>query len=137
MIAGEATSAWAATAPDLLERILQQRRRRAHETIAIDADPTPLEQVLNTQSGPSSVALLDTALRTLALVAQPEDRELPALRGRGCPTAPSSSSWTSPPSLSPRSPPVPVPGGGCWTPRRSSWTPRPPPTFRTPLTRGW
>ncbi|MFI5727033.1 hypothetical protein [Streptomyces cyaneofuscatus] len=64
-----------------LKRILQQRRRRAGETIAIDADPTPLEQVLNTQSGPSGVALLDTALRTLALTAQAEERELPVLRG--------------------------------------------------------
>ncbi|MEV7297152.1 LysM peptidoglycan-binding domain-containing protein, partial [Streptomyces microflavus] len=64
-----------------LKRILQQRRRRAGETIAIDADPTPLEQVLNTQSGPSGVALLDTALRTLALTAQTEERELPVLRG--------------------------------------------------------
>ncbi|MDX2404569.1 LysM peptidoglycan-binding domain-containing protein [Streptomyces microflavus] len=64
-----------------LKRILQQRRRRAGETIAIDADPTPLEQVLNAQSGPSGVALLDTALRTLALTAQTEERELPVLRG--------------------------------------------------------
>ncbi|XXZ47490.1 hypothetical protein AAGT00_00635 (plasmid) [Streptomyces cavourensis] len=64
-----------------LKRILQQRRRRAGETIAIDADPTPLEQVLNTQSGPSGVALLDTALRTLALTAQTEERNLPVLRG--------------------------------------------------------
>ncbi|MFD8118639.1 hypothetical protein [Streptomyces microflavus] len=64
-----------------LKRILQQRRRRAGETIAIDADPTPLEQVLNTQSGPSGVALLDTALRALALTAQAEERELPVLRG--------------------------------------------------------
>lgn len=64
-----------------LKRILQQRRRRAGETIAIDADPTPLEQVLNTQSGPSGVALLDTALRTLVLTAQMEERELPVLRG--------------------------------------------------------
>ncbi|MFD6798620.1 hypothetical protein [Streptomyces cyaneofuscatus] len=64
-----------------LKRILQQRRRRAGETIAIDADPTPLEQVLNTQSGPSGVALLDTALRTLALTAQAEERELPVLLG--------------------------------------------------------
>ncbi len=64
-----------------LKRILQQRRRRAGETIAIDADPTALEQVLNTQSGPSGVALLDTALRTLALTAQTEQRKLPVLPG--------------------------------------------------------
>ncbi|MFB7301387.1 LysM peptidoglycan-binding domain-containing protein, partial [Streptomyces rubiginosohelvolus] len=64
-----------------VKRILQQRRRRAGETIAIDADPTPLEQVLNTQGGPTGVALLDTALRTLAGSAQAEDRELPVLRG--------------------------------------------------------
>ncbi len=120
-----------------LKRILQQRRRRAGETIAIDADPTALEQVLNTQSGPSGVALLDTALRTLALTAQTEQRKLPVLRGRGSPTAPSNSYWTSPPSLSPPSPPNPVSGAGCWTPRRSSWTPRPPPTSRTPPTRVW
>ncbi|MEU5561457.1 LysM peptidoglycan-binding domain-containing protein [Streptomyces globisporus] len=64
-----------------VKRILQQRRRRAGETIAIDADPTPLEQVLNTQGGPTGVALLDTALRTLASSAQAEERELPVLRG--------------------------------------------------------
>ncbi|MFG3398828.1 LysM peptidoglycan-binding domain-containing protein [Streptomyces parvus] len=64
-----------------VKRILQQRRRRAGETIAIDADPTPLEQVLNTQGGPTGVALLDTALRTLAGNAQAENRELPVLRG--------------------------------------------------------
>ncbi|MFD8476333.1 LysM peptidoglycan-binding domain-containing protein [Streptomyces globisporus] len=64
-----------------VKRVLQQRRRRAGETIAIDADPTPLEQVLNTQGGLTGVALLDTALRTLAGSAQAEDRELPVLRG--------------------------------------------------------
>ncbi|MFJ3973238.1 hypothetical protein ACIPYR_34495 [Streptomyces parvus] len=64
-----------------VKRILQQRRRRAGETIAIDADPTPLEQVLNTQGGPTGVALLDTALRTLAHSAQAEERELPVLHG--------------------------------------------------------
>lgn len=65
-----------------VRRILQQRRRRAGETIAIDSDPTRLEQVLNTAGEPASAALLDTALRTLASQSgSGTDRELPVIRG--------------------------------------------------------
>lgn len=64
-----------------VKRILQQRRRHAGETIAIDADPTAMEQVLHASAGPAGVALLDTALRTLAHHAHAAGRELPAVRG--------------------------------------------------------
>ncbi|MEU4266089.1 LysM peptidoglycan-binding domain-containing protein [Streptomyces argenteolus] len=63
-----------------VKRILQQRRRRAGETIAIDADPSLLEQLLNTSGEPASAALLDTALRTLAGQAG-KGVELPVVRG--------------------------------------------------------
>ncbi|MCW2874808.1 LysM peptidoglycan-binding domain-containing protein, partial [Actinacidiphila oryziradicis] len=64
-----------------VKRILQQRRRRAGETIAIDPDPTRLEQVLNTTAEPAGVVLLDTVLRTLASHAAAAGRELPVVRG--------------------------------------------------------
>ncbi|MEW2093666.1 LysM peptidoglycan-binding domain-containing protein [Streptomyces sp. NPDC006682] len=63
-----------------VKRILQQRRRRAGETIAIDADPSLLEQLLNTGGEPASAALMDSALRTLAGQAD-GDVELPVVRG--------------------------------------------------------
>ncbi|MFJ8620230.1 LysM peptidoglycan-binding domain-containing protein [Streptomyces clavifer] len=63
-----------------VKRILQQRRRRAGETIAIDADPSLLEQIFNTTGEPASAVLLDTALRTLASQAGARD-ELPVVRG--------------------------------------------------------
>ncbi|RPK71496.1 LysM domain/BON superfamily protein [Streptomyces sp. ADI97-07] len=63
-----------------VKRILQQRRRRAGETIAIDADPSLLEQIFNTSGEPASAALLDTALRTLAGRAD-GGVELPVVRG--------------------------------------------------------
>ncbi|WP_329046800.1 hypothetical protein [Streptomyces sp. NBC_01422] len=62
-----------------VKRILQQRRRRAGERIAIDPEPTLLEQIFNTSGEPASAALLDTALRTLASQAGPN--ELPVIRG--------------------------------------------------------
>ncbi|MFJ5218711.1 hypothetical protein ACIP98_28820 [Streptomyces sp. NPDC088354] len=64
-----------------VRRILQQRRRRAGETIAIDADPTRTEQVLHTAGEPAGVALLDTVLRTLAHHASESGRDVPAVRG--------------------------------------------------------
>ncbi|MCX4515951.1 LysM peptidoglycan-binding domain-containing protein [Streptomyces sp. NBC_01619] len=64
-----------------VKRILQQRRRRAGETIAIDPDPTQLEQVLNAAGEPGGAALLDSALRTLAHNATAAGGDLPALRG--------------------------------------------------------
>ncbi|MGW2841887.1 LysM peptidoglycan-binding domain-containing protein [Streptomyces sp. NPDC001493] len=62
-----------------VKRVLQQRRRRAGETITIDADPTLLEQVLNSGGEPATAALLDTALRTLASTAGSDG--LPPIRG--------------------------------------------------------
>lgn len=65
-----------------VKRILQQHRRRAGETIAIDPDATLLEQVLNTGAEPSGVTLLDTALRTLSHHTDPATGHvLPAVRG--------------------------------------------------------
>ncbi|WP_127354556.1 hypothetical protein [Actinacidiphila soli] len=64
-----------------MKRILQQRHRRAGETIAIDTDPTLVEQVINATAEPSGVALLDTALRTLAHHAHTASRDVPVIRG--------------------------------------------------------
>ncbi|RVU15120.1 LysM peptidoglycan-binding domain-containing protein [Streptomyces antnestii] len=64
-----------------IKRLLQRRRRQPGETIAMAAQPTPLEQVLEASAEPGSVELLDTALRTLNHHAQQEGRALPAIRG--------------------------------------------------------
>ncbi|MEU6346247.1 LysM peptidoglycan-binding domain-containing protein [Streptomyces sp. NPDC046977] len=64
-----------------VRRILQQRRRRAGETIAIDDDPTRTEQVLQATGEPADVALLDTVLRTLAHRAASSGHPVPAVRG--------------------------------------------------------
>ncbi|MFJ8870529.1 LysM peptidoglycan-binding domain-containing protein [Streptomyces sp. NPDC102473] len=63
-----------------VKRILQQRRRRAGERIAIDSDPSLLEQIFHTSGKPASGALLDLALRTLAGPAG-ADTQLPLVRG--------------------------------------------------------
>ncbi|MEV5672101.1 LysM peptidoglycan-binding domain-containing protein [Streptomyces sp. NPDC052503] len=81
LVAGIGTLLAASLAGALgVKRILQQRRRRAGETIAIDADPSLLEQLLNTTGEPASAALLDSALRTLAGQAD-GGVELPVVRG--------------------------------------------------------
>jgi hypothetical protein len=64
-----------------IKRLLQRRRRRPGQTIAIAEQPAPLEQVLEASAEPGSVELLDTALRTLNHYAQQEDRALPAILG--------------------------------------------------------
>lgn len=65
-----------------VKRILQQRRRKAGERIAIDSDPSLLEQIFNTSGEPASAALLDSALRTLASHASSgTGQELPVIRG--------------------------------------------------------
>ncbi|MFF9690478.1 LysM peptidoglycan-binding domain-containing protein [Streptomyces sp. NPDC014623] len=64
----------------VVKRILQQRRRRAGERIAIDSDPSLLEQIFHTSGEPASGALLDLALRTLAGPAG-ADTQLPLVRG--------------------------------------------------------
>ncbi|MEJ8640165.1 LysM peptidoglycan-binding domain-containing protein [Streptomyces sp. MS2.AVA.5] len=64
-----------------VKRILQQRRRRAGETIAIDEDPTEAEQLLTATGEPASIDQLDTVLRTLAHRAAAIGRDLPTVRG--------------------------------------------------------
>ncbi|MFE1716150.1 hypothetical protein ACFW82_40445, partial [Streptomyces sp. NPDC058728] len=64
-----------------VRRILQQRQRRAGQTIAQDDTPTTTEQTLVATSQPAGVELLDTVLRTLAHQAAENGQTLPALRG--------------------------------------------------------
>ncbi|MGW7063528.1 LysM peptidoglycan-binding domain-containing protein [Streptomyces sp. NPDC054904] len=64
-----------------VRRILQQRARRAGQTIAQDSDPTDTEQVLAAAAEHEGVELLDRVLRTLARQAAEDDVELPTLRG--------------------------------------------------------
>lgn len=82
LVAGIGTLLAASLAGALgVRRILQQRARRAGETIAQDDDPTTIEQVLGAVAEPEGVELLDHVLRALAHHAAAEDRDLPALRG--------------------------------------------------------
>lgn len=82
LIAGIGTLLAASLAAALgVRRILQQRQRRAGETIAQDQEPAELEQLLAATSQPAGVELLDRALRTLAHHAADQDLTLPALRG--------------------------------------------------------
>lgn len=60
-------------------RLLQYRRRRPGQTIAVAEDTTRLEALLGRTAQPGSAALLDHALRTLA-EAVPQDEDLPELR---------------------------------------------------------
>ncbi|KOU59213.1 LysM peptidoglycan-binding domain-containing protein [Streptomyces sp. IGB124] len=64
-----------------VRRILQQRQRRAGQTIAQDAEPTPTEQTMAAVAEPAGVELLDTVLRTLAQHSAETGGTLPALRG--------------------------------------------------------
>ncbi|KUM97365.1 hypothetical protein AQI95_41845 [Streptomyces yokosukanensis] len=64
-----------------VKRLLQRRRRRPGETIAIAAEPTSLEKALDASAEPASVDLLDGALRALARQAEQQGRPLPAIRG--------------------------------------------------------
>ncbi|MGI5255618.1 LysM peptidoglycan-binding domain-containing protein [Actinacidiphila glaucinigra] len=64
-----------------VRRILQQRRRRAGETIAIDDDATRTEQILQAAGEPAGVALLDTVLRTLAHRAAESGDQVPVVHG--------------------------------------------------------
>ncbi len=63
------------------KRLLQQRRRRAGQTIAIDPDPTRLEAVLHAAAEPAGAARLDLALRTMAHHARNQHADLPSVRG--------------------------------------------------------
>jgi len=64
-----------------IKRILQQRRRRVGETIAMPEEASSLEQALTAAAEPASVQLLDTALRTLHHHLLDNDLALPELRG--------------------------------------------------------
>ncbi|THA49415.1 LysM peptidoglycan-binding domain-containing protein [Streptomyces sp. A1136] len=82
LIAGIGTLLTASLAGALgVRRILQQRARRAGETIAQDDDPTTIEQVLGALAQPQGVELLDHVLRALAHHAAADQEALPALRG--------------------------------------------------------
>ncbi|MFE6848798.1 LysM peptidoglycan-binding domain-containing protein [Streptomyces sp. NPDC057686] len=82
LVAGIGTLLAASLAGALgVRRVLQQRQRRAGQTIAQDTDPTSLEQILGATSEPAGIELLDRVLRTLAHHAAETERELPALRG--------------------------------------------------------
>ncbi|MER5870517.1 LysM peptidoglycan-binding domain-containing protein [Streptomyces sp. NPDC002044] len=64
-----------------VRRILQQRQRRAGQTIAQNDTPNATEQTLAATSQPAGVELLDAVLRTLAHQAAENGQTLPALRG--------------------------------------------------------
>ncbi|WJV51675.1 LysM peptidoglycan-binding domain-containing protein [Streptomyces flavofungini] len=64
-----------------IKRLLQRRRRRPGETIAMPAEPARLEEVLEASSEPGSTDLLDRALRTLAHHARQQNTALPSVRG--------------------------------------------------------
>ncbi|MFI1169166.1 LysM peptidoglycan-binding domain-containing protein [Streptomyces sp. NPDC020801] len=64
-----------------VKRLLQRRRRRPGETIAIADEPTSVEKALDASAEPASVDLLDGALRALARQAEQQGRPLPAIRG--------------------------------------------------------
>lgn len=117
-----------------VKRILQQRRRKAGERIAIDSDPSLLEQIFNTSGEPASAALLDSALRTLASHASSgTGQELPVIRGaritgRTVHLLPDNQGATP----LPRSPPPTYQARGRWTRPSRCWM-KPPPTRCQPL----
>ncbi|MFF0386840.1 LysM peptidoglycan-binding domain-containing protein [Streptomyces sp. NPDC004286] len=63
-----------------LRRVLQRRRRKPGEKIAIAAETSPAEAQLAAAAEPAGAARLDLALRTLAQLAGKEDTPLPAVR---------------------------------------------------------
>ncbi|MFE5488966.1 LysM peptidoglycan-binding domain-containing protein [Streptomyces virginiae] len=82
LVAGVGTLLAASLAAALgVRRVLQQRRRRAGQTIAQDAEPTATEQTMAAAAEPAGVDLLDTVLRTLAQHSSQTGHALPALRG--------------------------------------------------------
>ncbi|QKV90411.1 LysM peptidoglycan-binding domain-containing protein [Streptomyces sp. NA02950] len=64
-----------------LRRLIQQRRRKPGETIAMPEESSRLEQTLTASAAPASAELLDTALRTLAHQAAQAESTLPVVRG--------------------------------------------------------
>ncbi|MFF2580180.1 LysM peptidoglycan-binding domain-containing protein [Streptomyces goshikiensis] len=82
LIAGIGTLLAASLAGALgVRRILQQRERKAGQTIAKDDEPSELEQLLAATSEQAGIDLLDRVLRTLAHNAVTDSRDLPVLRG--------------------------------------------------------
>ncbi|GAA0270118.1 hypothetical protein GCM10010302_04610 [Streptomyces polychromogenes] len=82
LVAGVGTLLAASLASALgVRRILQQRQRRAGQTIAQDHDPSTLEQLLTAAGEPAGDEVLDRILRALAHQAATDERVLPALRG--------------------------------------------------------
>ncbi|WP_157880334.1 LysM peptidoglycan-binding domain-containing protein, partial [Streptomyces katrae] len=82
LVAGLGTLLAASLAGALgVRRILQQRQRRAGQTIAQDNDPNSLEQLLTAAGEPAGVEILDRILRALAHQAATDERALPTLRG--------------------------------------------------------
>ncbi|MFJ8804022.1 hypothetical protein [Streptomyces sp. NPDC102487] len=70
----------AVTAALALRRILQRRRRKPGETIAISAETSPAEAQLAAAGDPSTAARLDAALRTMVSAAEHDGRDVPVLR---------------------------------------------------------
>ncbi|MEU4095898.1 LysM peptidoglycan-binding domain-containing protein [Streptomyces sp. NPDC026673] len=97
-----------------VRRILQQRWRRAGETIAIDDDPTRTEQVLQATGEPASVALLDTVLRTLAHHAAEGGHQLPTVQGARVTAAGAVHLVVDDPEADPISPFTPSSTTGVW-----------------------
>ncbi|PNE43441.1 LysM peptidoglycan-binding domain-containing protein [Streptomyces noursei] len=64
-----------------LKRVLQRRRRKVGETIAMPEEASTLEQALTAAAAPGSVQLLDSAARTLHHHLREKGTPLPALRG--------------------------------------------------------
>ncbi|MFD8339286.1 LysM peptidoglycan-binding domain-containing protein [Streptomyces solisilvae] len=64
-----------------LLRLIQQRRRKPGQTIAMPDGSNRLEQALTASATPASAELLDTALRTLAHHAAQATAALPTVRG--------------------------------------------------------
>ncbi|MGW7600520.1 LysM peptidoglycan-binding domain-containing protein [Streptomyces antimycoticus] len=62
-------------------RLIQQRRRKPGQTIAMPDDASRLEQALTASATPASAELLDTALRILAHHAAQAAAALPTVRG--------------------------------------------------------
>ncbi|MEU4898536.1 LysM peptidoglycan-binding domain-containing protein [Streptomyces sp. NPDC044780] len=64
-----------------LLRLIQQRRRKPGQTIAMPDDSSRLEQALTASATPANAELLDTALRTLAHHTAQTAATLPTVRG--------------------------------------------------------
>ncbi|MBA2949634.1 LysM peptidoglycan-binding domain-containing protein [Streptomyces himalayensis] len=81
VVGAGALLAAAVTGALAVRRLLQRRRRKPGQKIAIAPEPSAAEAQLSAVAEPAGAARLDIALRTLAHhLAQDENRELPRLR---------------------------------------------------------